>query len=318
MALRALITGIGGFVAGHLAHCLLDRGVDVFGTRRPGHRPPTLPAAVVLQAADLQDCASIKRALGEAEPDWVFHLAGVSAEAEARQQPERAFRVNLIGTLHLYEALQALDRRPRVMTAGSSAEYGAVLPEENPLQEGQPLRPVSPYGVSKAAQGLLTLQQYREHGFPAIHVRAFNHTGPGQREEFATASFARQIAEAEAGLGTSDIAVGNTSARRDLSDVRDVCRAYVALMETGRPGEVYNVGAGQPVLMSEVLEQLIALSSTRIRVVPAASRLRPIDVPLLFADTSKLRRDTGWQPQIPLSVTLADLLASWRETVSAR
>jgi GDP-4-dehydro-6-deoxy-D-mannose reductase len=318
MALRALVTGTGGFVAGHLARCLLDRGVTVFGIHRPGHPPFGLPSSIHLLSADLEDSAALARALEESEPDWLFHLAGISAEAEARQQPERAFTVNLIGTLHLFQGLLSLDRRPRVLTAGSSAEYGRVRLEENPIQEEQPLRPVSPYGVSKAALGLLALQQHREHGIPVIHVRAFNHTGPGQRDEFAASSFARQIAESEAGLRPPEIEVGNLSARRDLSDVRDVCRAYVALMDAGSPGEVYNVGAAQAVAMSDVLDQLIALNAAPIRAVPSPSRLRPVDVPLLVADTGKLRRDTGWQPQIPLSQTLEDLLESWRERVGRK
>jgi GDP-4-dehydro-6-deoxy-D-mannose reductase len=316
MALRALVTGIGGFVAGHLARCLLDQGVDVSGVYRPGHPPRGAPGSVRLLGADLEDADALARVLKEAEPDWLFHLAGISAEAEARQHPERAFTVNLSGTLHLFQGLLTLDRFPRVLTAGSCTEYGGVRLEENPVREEQPLRPVSPYGVSKAAQGLLALQQHREHRIPVIHVRAFNHTGPGQRDEFAAPSFAHQIAEAEAGLRPPEIEVGNLSARRDLSDVRDVCRAYVALMEAGSPGEIYNVGAGQAVAISDVLDQLIALTTAPIRAVASPSRLRPVDIPLLVADTGKLRRDTGWQPRIPLSQTLKDLLQSWRERVA--
>lgn len=236
MAIRALITGIDGFVARHLVACLLERGITVHGTHRRAHTPAGLPPSVRLHCADLEDAAALCHAVREAEPEWLFHLAGISAEAEARQHPERALSINLTGTLHLFEALLPLSRQPRVLTAGSSAEYGAVSPDENPVSEEQPLRPVSPYGVSKAAQGLLALQQHREHNIPAIHVRAFNHTGPGQRDEFAAASFARQIAEAEAGLRPPVIEVGNLSVRRDLFDVRDACQAYLALMESGTPG----------------------------------------------------------------------------------
>lgn len=317
MSARALITGIGGFAAGHLARCLLERGVLVYGTHRPGPPPAGLPSSLRLLSAALEDPAALNAAARAAAPDWLFHLAGMSSEPEARQQPERALTTNLLGTLHLLQALLTLERPPRVLIAGSSAEYGRVRPEENPIAETQPLRPVSPYGVSKAAQGLLALQHHAEHGLEVIHARAFSHTGPGQRDGFAASSFARQIAAAEAGLRPPEIEVGNLSARRDLSDVRDVARAYVALIERGLPGEVYNVGSGNAVAISELLECLILLSPAPLRPVSSPARLRPVDMPLLVADTQKLRETTGWAPQIPLEQTLADLLASWRERVAA-
>jgi GDP-4-dehydro-6-deoxy-D-mannose reductase len=317
MAPRALVTGIGGFAAGHLVRCLLERGMTVYGTYRPGRSPAASPSAVGLLCADLADSDALATAVRQAEPDWVFHLAGVSSEPEARQQPERALSINLLGTLSLFTALLSLRRRPRVLVVGSSAEYGRVRPEENPIREEHPLRPVSPYGVSKAAQGLLALQHHAEHGLEVLHTRTFNHTGPGQRDGFAASSFARQIAEAEAGLRPPEIEVGNLTPRRDLSDVRDVVRTYIALLGSGRAGEVYNVGSGQAVAMSAVLDSLIALSLAPVRVVPSPSRLRPVDVPLLVADTAKLRAATGWSPEISLEQTLGDLLASWRERVAA-
>jgi GDP-4-dehydro-6-deoxy-D-mannose reductase len=317
MATRALVTGIGGFVAGHLARLLLDRGVSVAGTHRP-HRPPAgLPAAVRLLSADLEEPDTMAAALRAARPEWLFHLAGVSSEGEARQDPERALTVNLLGTLHLFDACRRLDPPPRVLVAGSAAEYGLVREEENPVREEQPLRPATPYGMSKAAQGLLAFQYATAGDLAVIHARAFNHTGPGQTDAYAASSFARQIAEAEAGLRPPEIEVGNLSARRDLSDVRDVARAYVALMETGTPGQPYNVGSGQPVSMQEVLDTLLALARTPIRAVPSPARLRPLDVPLLQADTTRLRAATGWQPQIPLPQTLADLLQSWRARLAS-
>jgi GDP-4-dehydro-6-deoxy-D-mannose reductase len=317
MALRALVTGIGGFAAGHLARCLVERGLTVYGTHRPGRAPAALPPSVRLLAADLADNSAWGEAVREAQPDWVFHLAGVSSETESRQQPERALSLNLVGTLSLLTALLPLQRRPRILVAGSSAEYGRVRPEENPIREQQPLRPVSPYGVSKAAQGLLALQHHAEHGLEVIHARAFNHTGPGQRDGFAASTFARQIAEAEAGLRPREIEVGSLTPRRDFADVRDVVRAYIALLASGRPGEVYNVGSGQAVAMSAVLDSLLALSPAPLRAVPSPSRLRPVDMPLLVADTRKLQGATGWSPEILLEQTLGDLLASWRERVAA-
>jgi GDP-4-dehydro-6-deoxy-D-mannose reductase len=314
---RALVTGIGGFAAGHLSRLLLERGAEVTGTYRPGHPPARLAPSVRLLPAALEDGAALTAAAQAARPDQVFHLAGISSEAEARQQPERALAVNLLGTLHLFAALLTLDHRPRVLIAGSSAEYGLVRPEENPVGEAQPLRPASPYGVSKAAQGLLAFQYHAEHGLPVIRVRAFNHIGPGQQDGLAASSFARQIAEVEAGLRPAQIEVGNLSARRDLSDVRDVVRAYLALAESGLLGEVYNVGSGQAIAISAVLEHLLTLSPTPIQVTVSPDRLRSVDVPLLVADTTRLRDATGWEPQIPLEQSLAELLESWRERVGA-
>ena len=315
MAERALVTGIGGFVAGHLAALLLDRGVSVFGTFRPGREPESLPPSVHLLPASLEDRPALAAAIEAARPDWIFHLAGMSAEPEARRHPEHALAVNLLGTLNLFQALLTTVHRPRVLTTGSAAEYGRVSAAENPISEQQPLRPTSAYGVSKAAMGLLVLQQHGEHGLDVIHVRAFGHTGPGQRDGFAASSFARQIAEAEAGLRPAEIEVGNLSARRDLSDVRDVAAAYVALLESGAPGQVYNVGSGQSVEISHVLDSLISRSAVPMSVISSPALLRPIDMPLLIADAAKLRRATGWAPRIPLEQTLAELLESWRERV---
>lgn len=317
MAARALVTGVGGFVAGHLVRLLLDRGVEVSGTYRPGRRPTGLLPAVCLLPADLEDAAALAAAVRKAAPDWLFHLAGVSSEPEARAEPERALTVNVIGTLLLFEALLSLSSRPRVLLAGSCAEYGRVHPDENPISEEQPLRPVSPYGASKAAQGLLALQHHAEYGLEVIHSRAFNHTGPGQRDGFSASSFAHQIAQAESGLRPPEIEVGNLTSRRDLTDVRDVARAYAALVERGTPGEVYNVGSGRAVAMGEVLDGLIALSALPVRALPFPHRFRPVDLPLLVADPTKLRRATGWEPEIPLEQTLADLLESWRARVRA-
>ncbi len=317
MAVRALITGIGGFVAGHLARLLTERGVAVAGTHRPTHPPRDLPTGVHLYPAGMDNSAALEEAVRAAAPDWVFHLAGISAEAEARQDPERALAVNLLGTLRLFDACLTLKRRPRVVVSGSCAEYGMVRPEENPLREEQPLRPASPYGVSKAAQGMLASQYFAKHGLEVIHARAFNHTGPDQGDSFSASSFARQIAEAEAGLRSPEIEVGNLSARRDLSDVRDVVRAYIALAESGVPGGATNVGAGHAWSIAEVLECLLGLARLPARAVPSPARMRPVDVPLIVADTTRLRAATGWEPRLPLEQTLADLLESWRARIAA-
>jgi GDP-4-dehydro-6-deoxy-D-mannose reductase len=317
MPARALITGIGGFAAGHLARLLLDAGHEVTGTYRPGRRPTGLPPDVHLTPAALEDQSALAAVLRAAEPEWLFHLAGISAEPEARAQPERALTVNLLGTLHLLEACLTRPTRPRVLVAGSAAEYGRVRPEENPVREEQPLRPASPYGVSKAAQGLLALQYHPAHSLHVVHARAFNHTGPGQRDGFAASTFARQIAEAEAGLRKPQIEVGDLTPRRDLTDVRDVTRAYLLLMERGAPGETYNIGTGHSIAIQELLDTLLTLSRLPLRAVPSPARRRPVDIPHLAADATKLRAATGWQPEIPLPQTLAELLESWRARVAA-
>jgi GDP-4-dehydro-6-deoxy-D-mannose reductase len=309
-----LVTGANGFVGAHLVAALAAPDARVFGLVRPG--TPREGAFEPLDA-DLLDPSAMERAVASAAPDRVVHLAAQSSAKDSWSDAEGTLRTNLLGLLHLLEAVRKTGLSPRVLVIGSAEEYGAVADPERPIGEDAPLRPSSPYAVSKAAQGYLALQYHLAHRLPIVRTRTFNHTGPGRGASFAESSFARQIAEIEAGLREPVIRVGNLDAVRDMGDVRDVVAAYRLLIERGEPGEVYNVCTGRGVRIGELLDRLLSLSSARVERRTDPALLRPVDVPVLIGDASRLRRATGWQPEIPLDVTLRDLLEDWRRRVAA-
>ena len=202
-----------------------------------------------------------------------------------------------------------------MLVVGSSDEYGLVRPEELPIAETQPFRPTSPYGVSKISQEMLGYQYFLARGLAVVRVRPFNHFGPRQRDAFVASAFARQVAEAEAGLLPPVLRVGNLSARRDFTDVRDVVRAYWLALTKGEAGEVYNVGSGRGLPVQALLGTLLEMSGVPLRVEPDPARLRPADVPAIYADVGKLAARTGWSAEIPLERTLRDTLDDWRERI---
>jgi len=317
--MRVLITGVAGFVGGHVVGFLRDQhpeaaivGLD----NRPAARARSLGIEIV--QADLEDAASVRSALARVRPDRVIHLAAQSSPQRSWEDPAGTLRTNVLGMLHLLEAVRAGAAAPRILAVGSADEYGLVQPDALPLREDAPLRPVSPYAVSKVAQGYLALQYALSPGLHVVRTRTFHHTGPRRGESFAESSFARQLAEIEAGQRPPRLEVGNLEVVRDFTDVRDVVRAYWLLLDRGVPGEVYNVCSGRGVRLGDLLERLIALSELRVEVHVDASRLRPADVPALIGDPGRLRAATGWEPTIPLERTLADLLDYWRERVGLK
>ncbi len=311
--MRWLVTGVNGFVGGHLVARLGETEATLWGIVRPG--TPATPGYTPLQA-DLLDAPAVEGSLAEARPDRIVHLAAQSSAKDSWDDPAGTLRTNLLGLLHLLEAARRQDQRPRVLVVGSSDEYGTPETTE-PVGEDTPLRPISPYAVSKVAQSYLALQYTLSHGLPIVRTRTFNHTGPGRGAGFAESSFARQIAEIEAGQREAVIRVGNLDAVRDFSDVRDVARAYTMLVEGGEPGEVYNVASGRGLAVGEILDRLLSLSRARVEVRRDPALLRPADVSRIVGDAGKLRLATGFVPEIPLERTLADLLAYWRERVGA-
>jgi GDP-4-dehydro-6-deoxy-D-mannose reductase len=318
--MRVLITGITGFAGSHLAEHILARhpGVEVWGICRWRSRMENIAPIrdrIKLMEADLKDMASLERVLAEARPDRIFHLAAQSYVPASWNYPAETFTINAVGQVNLFEALRRLELSPRIQVAGSSEEYGRVFPHEVPMKETNPLRPLSPYAVSKVAQDLLAYQYFMSYGLPIVRTRGFNHTGPRRGEVFVTSAFARQIAEIEKGRREPVIKVGNLEARRDFSDVRDIVAAYWLSLEKGAPGEVYNIGSGVARSIGELLEALLALSSVKARVEVDSARLRPSDVPILLADTAKFAELTGWRPTIPFEQTLGDLLDYWRGRV---
>lgn len=249
-------------------------------------------------------------------PARVFHLAALSSVADSWQDPGRTLCNNAGAQANLLAALVSLDPLPRVLVVGSADEYGEPKTSQ-PLDEDTPLRPITPYGVSKVAQDLLALQYHLSHGLPVVRVRPFNHIGPGQSPNFAVASFARQIAAIEAGSRPARLRVGNLRPRRDFTDVRDVVRAYQLALAEGRPGEVYNVGSGRAVALREVVQRLLRMSRVPIRVEVDSRRVRAVEARASVCDAGRLHRRTGWRPLIPLEQTLADTLDYWRRQVAA-
>jgi GDP-4-dehydro-6-deoxy-D-mannose reductase len=316
---RLLVTGAGGFVGAHLlAHLRQARpDADLHGIVLPGGGPAgeSASAGATVHEADLEDPTQAAVAVEEARPDRIFHLAGQSSVHRSWDDPGATLRANVLGIVNVLDAARRLGLRPAALVVGSADEYGPASPEEQPLRESAPLRPASPYAVSKVAQAALALLYGPAGGMRVVVTRTFPHTGPGRGEAFAESSFARQIAEIEAGRRPAVVEVGNLDAVRDFADVRDVVRAYDLLIENGEPGEVYNVCTGRGRRIGELLDALVALSTVRVDVRVDAARLRAADVSVLVGDPSKLRSATGWQPRIPLEQTLRDLLEDWRARV---
>ncbi len=319
--MRILITGITGFVGSHFAELAVELGTEVYGAAR--WRSSTehidhLRGRLHLVESDLRDPSSVQNVLETANPEFVIHLAGQSFVGGSWQTPAETLMTNILCQVNLLEAIRA--RRtppPRVLVAGSSEEYGLVHEDELPIKETNPLRPLSPYAVSKVAQDLLGYQYFMSYGMPIIRARAFNHEGPRRGDVFVTSSFARQIAEIEGGQRAPEIFVGNLKARRDYSDVRDIVRGYWLLLQRGEPGEVYNLCSGRAWAIQQILDFLLAESRVRPIVVKEdPARLRPSDVPILVGDPSRICEAVGWSPEIPFERTLLDLLNYWRRKLA--
>jgi GDP-4-dehydro-6-deoxy-D-mannose reductase len=314
---KALVTGVAGFVGGHLVDYLRAQrpAVEILGLdSRPGPRARSLRLEVI--GADIQDAAAIRDVMGRVRPDAVVHLAAQSSPRRSWDEPEATLRTNVLGMLNLLEGARAHGLRPRVLAVGSAEEYGQVDPGDLPVREDAPLRPLTPYAASKVAQGFVGLQYALSAGIPVVRTRTFHHTGPRRGEGFAESSFARQLAEIECGRRAPAIEVGNLESVRDFTDVRDVVAAYWGLVEEGRAGEVYNVCSGTGVRLGDLLQTLIRLSGQHVEVRVDPARLRPSDVPELVGDPGRIRQAIGWQARIPLERSLSDLLGHWRERVA--
>ena len=325
--MRALITGITGFAGSHLAEYLLAEqpDVEVFGTYRWRSRMENLDqlegilgSRVRLVECELRDPSSVARALATARPDLVFHLAAQSFVPSSWSAPGDTVLSNVSGQINLFEGIRAAGLDPVVQIACSSEEYGMVLPEETPITEDNPLRPLSPYAVSKVGQDFLAYQYFQSYGLKAIRTRGFNHTGPRRGDVFVVSNFARQVARIEHGLAEPVIRVGNLDAVRDFTDVRDMVRAYWLAVTEAKPGEVYNIATGHGVTIREVLDRLVEMAQVEVEVEQDPERMRPSDVEILIGDASKFRADTGWEPRVPFDQTLRDTLDFWRRREGKR
>lgn len=299
--MRALVTGGNGFVGRHLTPLLREHGIEPIVAARAHDGQADFPL-------DLTDEANVRGVVDLARPDVIVHLAAQAFVPEATSAPLATYDVNVIGTARLYEAIRGLERPPRVLYVSSAEVYGIREPSEYPVNERADPRPATPYAASKLAGEAIALASGRTYGIPTIVARAFNHIGPGQSDRFAIASFATQLAAIAAG-GPSLLMVGNLKAERDFLDVRDVARAYLALLQSGLPGEIYNVCNGTHTSMQEMLRKLVMIARVPVEIREDPARMRPSDIPIAYGDNAKLIAQTGWQPQYTLDASLRDVYA---------
>ena len=313
---RVLVTGVTGFVGSHLVDYMLERGdCEIFGIQR--WRSPTENIAhfidrIHLVECDLRDASSTRDTIESVRPDWIFHLAAQSFVPTSWSAPTESLSTNIIGQVNLFEAVRRLELKCRIQLACSSEEYGMVLADEVPIRETNPLRPLSPYAVSKVGQDMLGYQYWMSWKTDVVRTRGFNHEGPRRGPVFVASDFAKQIADIEKGRKPAVLSVGNLEAKRDFTDVRDMVKAYWLALEKCEPGDVYNICTGKAWSIREVLDRLLSMTSTKIEVRQDPARLRPSDVPILIGDNSKFVKATGWRPTIPFEQTLRDMLEYWR------
>jgi GDP-4-dehydro-6-deoxy-D-mannose reductase len=316
--MRILITGITGFVGGHLVEALVRGNHALFGFGRQGVWPPSLSylaEKAQLFQGELADLSRVDLVLKETRPDWLIHLAGYANPGRSYQEAERCWHDNLTATRVLYDALAKSESRPRILYVSTGLIYGEPDEPEGACNEHTSLKPATPYAVSKAAADLLSYQYTRNPGLDIIRVRLFNQIGPRQSADYATANFARQIVAAEAGKQSPVIETGDLTASRDITDVRDMVAAFPMLLESGKTGEVYNAGRGQTHRMQDLLDKLIGMARVKVEVRQKVEPARKADTTVTRADSSKLHKLTGWMPRIPLEQTLADILDDWRKTI---
>ena len=311
--MKSLIIGGAGFVGEYLAKHLLALGQEVSVTKIPSQE--TVPAGVSVYDLDILDQEQILKVLQKTQPDTVFHLAAQSSVAVSWNQPQMTADINIKGSINILEALRRYEKHPRVLLVGSGEEYGQILPRETPVREDNTLRPGNLYAVTKACQNMVGRIYAQAYGMDLIMVRPFNHIGPNQSPVFVAADFCRQAAQIETGKKEPVIRVGNLSAKRDFTDVRDVVRAYAMLVDRGLAGETYNIGSGHAVAIRDILKVILEQSAAKIRVEVDEKKLRPVDVPMMEADIRKLQEATGWEPQIRLEQTVGEMLEYWRKVI---
>lgn len=308
---NVLLIGAAGFVGNHLIDYILKNRGDwrVTATKMPAEK---IEKQVAVRDLDITIPAQIEALLAETKPDYIFHLAAQSSVALSWKNPKLTISINIIGAVNLLDSIRKLEKQPRVLLIGSGEEYGHVKESEIPIIEDNNTRPGNIYAVTKVCQNMIGRLYAEAYGLQIMSTRSFNHTGPNQAPQFVVADFCRQIADIEAGRQEPVIRVGNLSAKRDFTDVRDVVRAYCLLMEKGQAGETYNVGSGYAVKIEEILSRILKLSKKHITVQTDAAKLRPVDVPVIEADISKLKACTGWEPEISLDTTIAETLEWYR------
>lgn len=310
---KGLVIGAAGFVGSYLIDEMHSCGMEACATKLPQEHLEH-PYARVYDL-NILDKEAIVSLLLEIRPDYIFHLAAQSSVGLSWKNPGLTVDVNIKGSINVMDAVRELYYKPRVLLIGSGEEYGHIRPGETPIREENLLRPGNIYAATKACQNMIGSIYARAYDMQLMMVRSFNHIGPGQAPMFVVSDFCKQVAEIEKGLREPVMYVGNLAAKRDFTDVRDVVKAYVKLVVQGEPGETYNMGSGHAVEIRKILNMIISMSVKEIRVEIDPNKIRPVDVPIIEADITKLHELTGWQPQIPLEQTIKETLDFWRLNV---
>ena len=315
---KALITGINGFVGSHLADLLVAEGYQVSGIAftRELSNLTHIEQQISVFYGDIRDERVVEKILSQVQPDYLYHLAGSAFVPDAEDNPKQVYEVNVLGTLNLLETLRTLQLKTRVLIVGSGDIYGQVPKEHLPVNENYPPMPTTYYGMTKASADMIADQYATTFQMDVIRVRPFNHIGPRQSDQFVCSSFAKQIAEIEKGMRKPILHVGNLDACRDFTDVRDVVRSYRMILEGARSGAVYNVGSSKAWKIEDLVKKLISQSKTKtIELKQDPSRMRSNDISVMLSETSSLKNDLDWEPEIPIEQTLYDLLEYWREKI---
>lgn len=307
---KGLVIGATGFVGSYLIEEMNSCGMETYATKLPHERLEHTQAKIY--DLDILDKESIVALLLEIQPDYIFHLAAQSSVGLSWKNPGLTVDVNIKGSTNVMDAVRELYYKPRVLLIGSGEEYGRILSGETPIREDNLLRPGNIYAATKACQNMIGSIYVQAYDMQLIMVRSFNHIGPGQAPIFVVSDFCKQVAEIEKGMREPVMYVGNLAVQRDFTDVRDVVKAYVKLILQGVPGETYNMGSGHAVEIRRILDMIVSFSEKEIRVEIDSNKLRPVDVPIIEADITKLHKLTGWEPQIGLEQTLRDTLDYWR------
>lgn len=309
--MKALIIGAGGFVGPYLIDAIHENlHSEVVATKLPHEEVKSDGARV--ENLDILDAEAVEKFFKEERPDYIFHLAAQSSVALSWKRPDLTVNINIKGALNILDAVRKLDYSPRILIIGSGEEYGYIEDGNVPISEDSNLHPGNIYAVTKACQNMMATIYANAYDLKIVMVRAFNHVGPKQLPAFVVSDFCKQVVSVEKGLQEPVMKVGNLTARRDFTDVRDVVRAYTLLIQFGRSGETYNVGSGHAITIESILHKIISQSDAEIRIEIDPEKLRPVDVPIIEADIKKLYDATGWAPEIPLEKTINDTLEYWR------
>lgn len=310
---KGLVIGAAGFVGSYLLAEMRANGMDAYATKLPHEKLDNTDA--VVYDLDIMDKEAIASLLFEIRPDYIFHLAAQSSVGVAWKNPGLTVDVNIKGSINVMDAVRELFYKPRVLLIGSGEEYGHIRPGETPINEENSLRPGNIYAATKVCQNMIGSIYSKAYDLELMMVRAFNHIGPGQAPMFVVSDFCKQVAEIEKGLREPVMKVGNLAAKRDFTDVRDVVKAYVKLIQTGKAGETYNVGSGNAKAIQEILDLIVSMSRSNVKVEIDPNKIRPVDVPIIEADITKLQELTGWKPEITLEQTIQETLDYWRANV---